>query len=363
MFDTIKSRNSSIDILKFIFSIAIVLFHFGRHRDVNVLQGGYIFVEGFFMITGYFMMNSVNKAKENSIGKDTLNFIKHKYLSFAPTLLASIIIAQIITIVIYHMSISDIVLDLINIATEIVPLQSIGINGSALTAVAWYLSAMMIALFILYPIARKLGNSFTCIVCPVVAVSIYGIICTKVGYINVISEHILVIPIQAGVLRAFAGICVGCILYSCVKATEKYKVTHLGEVCFLGAELTCLGFIFAVAQLLPKTYYDFYIIPAFFVLLYSCFGRKSVITKRFSFNFTKHFGTASLIVYLNHNCWKYHSDLFIRDSVAESFAIYAALVFGTCLAATILTKLLKLFWKVTKKPLKKNFVGETVELQ
>lgn len=357
MSKTMKSRNSSIDMLKFIFAIAIVLFHFGRHRDVNVLQGGYIFVEGFFMITGYFMMNSVNKSKEKSIGKDTLNFIKHKYLSFAPTLIASVFVAQVITIVIYRLSIPSIALDLLNAVTEIVPLQSLGIKGSGLTAVAWYLSAMMIALLILYPAARLFKNSFTRIVCPVLAVSIYGIICTKIGYINAISEHILPIPVQTGVLRAFAGICVGCILYDCVKATEKYKANRLGEVCFLGAEIACLGFIFTVAQFLPKTYYDFYTIPAFFVLLYSCFGRKSVLTGHFSFDFTNHFGTASLIIYLNHNCWKYHSELFIRDSAVKSFAIYASLVLGTCVASAILAKLLRLLWKSIKKPLKKIFVG------
>ena len=346
-----------IDMLKFIFSIAIVLFHFGRHCGFNILQGGYIFVEGFFIITGYFMMNSVNKSQEKSIGKDTLSFIKHKYLSFAPTLIASVLVAQAVTIVILRLSVPTIALNLLNSVAEIVPLQSLGIYGSAYTAVAWYLSAMMIALFILYPPARILGNSFTRVVCPVAVALIYGVICTKVGYINVISEHILTVPIQAGVFRAIAGICVGSMLYDCVKATEKNKVSRLGETCFLGAELACLGFIFAVAQFQPKTYYDFYTIPAFFVLLYSCFGRKSVITRRFSFGFTKHFGTASLIIYLNHNCWKYYSELFIRDSAVKSFAIYAALVLGTCIAATILTKVLRLFWRGIKKPLKKNFVG------
>lgn len=102
MSERIKSRNSSIDILKLIFSIAIVLFHFGSHHGVNIFPGGYIFVEGFFMITGYFMMHSVSKAQGEEIGKDTLFFIKHKYLSFAPTLIASALIITAATIVIYR---------------------------------------------------------------------------------------------------------------------------------------------------------------------------------------------------------------------------------------------------------------------
>lgn len=352
-------RNSSIDILKFIFAISIVLFHFGSHREINILQGGYIFVEGFFMITGYFMMVSANKTTEKCIGKDTLNFIKHKYLSFAPTLIASVIITQIITIIISRLSPTAIALDLLNSVAEIIPLQITGIRGSALTAVAWYLSAMMIALFILYPAARKFGKSFTHIFCPVVAVMIYGILCKEVGFLNTIAEYDFFIPVQSGIFRAVAGICTGCMLYECIKATEKYKVSRFGEVCFLGVELISLAFIFFVARFLPKTYYDFYTLPAFFVLLYCCFGRKSVISKRFSFNFTKYFGTASLIIYLNHNNWKYHPDIFYRDSVILSFVIYLLLVLGACVAVAILTILLRKFWKFIKKPLKKHFVGET----
>lgn len=358
MTQTHNKRNSSIDALKFLFSIAIVLFHFGRHRDVNIMSGGYIFVEGFFMITGYFMMNSVSKAREKSIGKDTLSFITHKYLSFAPTLLASVITAQILTIVIYRLSPSAIALDLLNSVPEIIPLQITGIKGSALTAVAWYLSAMMIALLILYPIARKAGKIFTNVICPVVAVMTYGVLCKEVGYLNIISEYISGVPIQAGIFRAIAGICVGCILYSCVKSTENYKANRFGEICFLGAELASLGFIFGVAQFLPKTYYDFYTIPAFFVLLYSCFGKKSLVSSRFSLDFTKYLGMASLIIYLNHNCWKYHSEFFCRPSVLKSFTIYVFLVTGTCIATAVFTVLLKRLWKVIKKPLIRIFVGE-----
>ncbi len=310
------------------------------------------------MITGYFMMNSVNKAKEKSIGKDTLNFVKHKYISFAPTLLASVIVAQVITIVIYRLPPSSIALDLLNAITEIIPLQITGINGGALTAVAWYLSAMMIALLVIYPTARKFGKVFTNVICPVVAVMTYGVFCKEVGFLNIITEYISGIPIQAGIFRAVAGICVGCMLYCCVKATENYKVNRFGKVCFLGAEIVCLGFIFAVAQFLPKTYYDFYTIPAFFILLYSCFGRKSLISSRISLDFTKYLGMASLIIYLNHNCWKYHSEFFYHPSVMKSFAIYALLVTGTCIAAAVLTVLLKLLWKVIKKSLIRTFVGE-----
>lgn len=56
-------RNPFLDIVKLFFAIMIVLFHFGE----NILPGGRVAVEGFFMISGYFMMVSIGKydSREN----------------------------------------------------------------------------------------------------------------------------------------------------------------------------------------------------------------------------------------------------------------------------------------------------------
>ena len=50
-------RNSSIDYLKFLFSVIIVLYHYGLW-----FSGGYIVVEGFFMITGFLMMGQIRES-------------------------------------------------------------------------------------------------------------------------------------------------------------------------------------------------------------------------------------------------------------------------------------------------------------
>ncbi len=358
MAEKIHSRNSSIDILKLIFSIAIVLFHFGKHHGVNIMQGGYIFVEGFFMITGYFMMNTVSKASIKDIGKDTINFIKRKYLSFAPTLLATVLVAEAVTVFIYHRPISGIVSDLLILLTEVVPLQMTGMKNNSITAVSWYLSAMMLVLFVLYPIARRTGSKFTRIICPVIVLMIYGIIHKEYGFLNTITGYYIIPRIQTGIFRAAAGICTGCMLYDCVKTTEHYKASRFGEICFFGAEIVSLAFIFAVVCFLPESFYDFFTLPFFFILLYSCFGRKSVVSKRFSFEFTKHFSTASLLIYLNHNNWNYHKQLFNRPTAFENFILYAVMITVSCIAVTLLTHLLSFSWRKIKPFMKKHFVGE-----
>jgi len=353
-----KTRNSSIDLLKIIFVLGIALCHFSAHNSADLLPGGYIFIEGFFMITGYFMMKSVNRSEETDLGKDTLNFIRHKYLSFAPVLLASAIILTVVTIFLYHPTVKGIIANLVTLTSEIVPLQMAGIKGNATTAVAWSLSAMMLTLFILYPVARRTGTKFTRIICPILAVFIYGIICVRKGNLNTINNNLFVIPIQSGFFRGVAGICTGCMLYDCVKSTEKYKTTIFGEICFFGAEVASLAAIVVFAQFVPNSYYDFYTLPFFFILLYSCFGRKSVFSKNFSFKFTKHLSTASLIIYLVHNSWNYHRELFDHPELQKKFILYIVMIIGSGTAVALLTPALRFIWRISKGFLKKHFVGK-----
>lgn len=353
-----NTRNSSIDLLKFIFVIAIALSHFSLTHSADILKGGYVFIDGFFLITGYFMMNYVNRSQETDLSKDTLKFIKHKYLSFALVLLASITVLTSATIFLYRPTVNSILGNLVTLTTEIVPLQMAGIKGSATTAVAWSLSAMMIALALLYPIARRTGTKFTRIICPMLAVLIYGVISLKNGNLNTINNGFFIIPVQSGLFRGMAGICTGCVLYDCVKSTEKFKTTLFGEVCFLGAELFSLASIFVFAQFFPESYFDFYTLPFFFVLFYSCFGKKSVLTKRFSFSFTKYLSTAALIIYLVHNNWNYHSDLFDKPEIGSQLVLYLVMIIGSATATALLIPVFRFIWKFAKGFLKKHFVGK-----
>ncbi len=358
MSDKVTSRNSSIDLLKLIFTIGIVLFHFSYNRSADILLGGYIFIEGFFMITGYFMMKSVSKADESSLSKDTLDFIKHKYLSFAPVLLASIAVLTAVSFFLYPPTISGIITNLLSLASEFVPLKAAGIQSSDITGVIWSLSAMMLSLFILYPVARRTGSKFTRLICPALALFVYGVICYRKGYLNTIAGDYFIVPVQSGFFRGLAGICTGCMLFDCVKSTESHKTTLFGEICFFGAEIVSLAAIFVFAKFFPLSYFDFYALPFFFILLYSCLGRKSIISKRFSLGFTKHLSTASLIIYLVHNSWNYHEELFHLPTDKENFLLYLVMIAGSSAAVALLAPILKIFWKFSKKFLKKHFVGE-----
>ena len=73
------SRNGSIDLMKFVFTLVIMLFHTNK-----LFGGGYIAVDFFFVVSGYLMAVSMEKRmtrqsqKPVPLGQDTVSFLLHK---------------------------------------------------------------------------------------------------------------------------------------------------------------------------------------------------------------------------------------------------------------------------------------------
>lgn len=243
--------------------------------------------------------------------------------------------------------------------SEIFPLQMTGLKSFAPTGVAWYLSSMMISLLILYPVARKTGSKFTRIICPLLAFLIYGALCFKYGQLGTIAEWFFELPIRTGMLRGIAGICTGCIIFECVKATEHHQSSRLGQFCFAGIEILCFAMLTIYMYFFPRIETDYFMLPVFFILLYCLFGRKSLLSKNISFEFSKHLGTASLLIYLNHNYWNFFIKKMMTEySLTTKFITYFAAISCSCLLVQAATMLTKLLWKKFKPFMKKHFVGE-----
>ena len=357
----IQRRNSSIDLLKFLLSISIVMLHFGQNSGLELIPSAYLAVECFFMISGYFMMNSVSKAQGTDIGKDTLKFIGRKYSSFFLTLLFSALLAFSVTMFDSNLPSKTILRNFFGLITEIVPLQVTGIFNVAATGVAWYLSAMMLSMLVLYPLARLAGTKFTRVICPLFIAFIYGVVYAEYGHIDVIMDPMPGTPLYVGFFRGIAGICAGCMLYDCVKVTEFHRSTNFGKTLFLAVEFVCFGVVAVAMFLSAGSPTDFFVPIFMFVLLYSLFGRKSLISSHLSFKWSSHFSSASLLIYLNHNYWNFFlNEKFADLSHGKKFIFYLMLIVGSCLVVQAAVIITRRIWKKSKPVLKKHIVDASV---
>ena len=163
---TKSTRNSYLDVMKFLFSIIIILYHFGFF-----FKGGYIVVEAFFMISGYFLMKSLKRSQDDlPLGEQTVRFVIHKYKAIVFFLIPSAIIGCIAYIFILPRDTEAVLMQATLMLFEMIPLQTAGYQGFFATGVSWYLSALFLSSMIIFPMAKKLKTNFSLWLAPLIAI-------------------------------------------------------------------------------------------------------------------------------------------------------------------------------------------------
>ena len=209
----IQSRNGEIDILRFLFSIIIVFLHFSSSFSFDFCRNGGIGVEFFFLTSGYYMAKHARKIvkEKQDITNQTWKYIINKTRSFYRYYIVGIILNIIIRyVLIQHKSINQI----FNLFLKSIPtfgLFFLGTNSNSIGLYVpntWFLSAMMIACFILYPIILWRHDLSTKILFPVVSIFLLGYMYVEKGTLFLTHDHWSGL-INLGILRSIAEMALG----------------------------------------------------------------------------------------------------------------------------------------------------------
>lgn len=325
-----KKQNQYLNVIKFLFSIVIILYHGGYYFGNGGLwmSGGYIVVEGFFMISGYLMMASISRMKEGE-ELSTPAFVFRKYKAIFPILLSSALISAFVYARSYMV---DNNMELFYRALplaffELVPLQVAGFDGFWLSGVSWYLSAMLIASAILYPLACRWRKKYTQMICPVAVVLIYGFLCTNYHALNVPNSWHMGL-FNTGLLRGLAGLAAGSILWSLLERGEEKPITMKARVFYTVLEVAGFFHLFYTMRHYPSSSLDFVMVPLMFGLLYIGISGRSLFSLLWNRLKLGWLGTISTVVYLNHHYWCVYLNKFYPGyySKGQFLIRYLALV-------------------------------------
>lgn len=358
------NRNGELDLLKFIFSIIIII-----HHSSSMFNGvqyfyryGSLAVEFFFIVSGYLFAVSVIKNKKpyskENIGSETASFIFKKlyglwfFFIFAAVLrLIANMVYQGAGTVFQNKYFSTILFDLFFGDMS-------GIKTYSIIGPAWYISAMLLAMAVLYPIFRKNNDLFISLIAPLTAFMLYGIMMIKDG--NLTGPKFVYGVLYKGVIRAFAGLCLGCLVY---RISEKMKtnpvltqsgkkVSHILSV----VEIIAVGLsIWGMSQLTKDTFCtEPVIVLGFAITAAICASKMSSISAFFQYDVFSYLGKLSMTVFLCHSpvigfmytvfdkC-KFLSD--IRETAAGRWALVVWLVIASVLLGMLCLKVCEPFKK------------------
>ncbi len=306
-----KTYCGTYDILKFAASLMIVFAHmiqiFGLFDHYPVTDALAVYVELFFIISGFFLMSHVD-ALASDTEETTAGYLLHKCGGFFGAL--CIVNAVHFFFFCYFNDIhtaSGVLWKLWHFKWEFLMLQcgnfiqNPQFNTDYLVGPAWYLSAMMITQAVLYPLARYYRKDFVRIICPLMIVFVYCFAMQKYGTINMGKDITYLLP--DSLHRAFAGQCCGVIAY---EASGRARRAHFYEKKEGAILYTVCWLVFPLSLVLTFGKVEdgniFFILPFMVITAGAGLGVTSVdrFLQRIPSGTCRVLGRCSLYIYLTH---------------------------------------------------------------
>lgn len=351
-----KQHNVTIDFLRFLFSVIVVLHHsrYVLGDDNCYFLGGSLAVEFFFFVSGYLLLVGADKAGRkngagdllsggvdktgkteaagagteangiyagtNGIGSETLHFILHKIRSFLPEFLIAWWIGFVLIGVVRQYGVLDYLKAFGNDFWELTLVKMSGLFTHGIDGAMWYLSAMLLGMAFLYPLLRTKRDLMTHLVCPLLALFLYGYLCQAEGHPR---DPIVWLGLcYKGLVRAIAGLCTGVVICMAVRRIKKHApagLTKLGNALAIGIQLLCLILtIRYMAEQEPSEYDYFYIFLLMLLVLisFSGFGLESVLGNSHRLHRLSAFlGKYSLSLYLGHLYFAQHVNELLPEEL------------------------------------------------
>ena len=325
-------RNGEIDLFRFIFAIIVFSFHF--EYAPAIFKSGYLCVEFFFVLSGYFLMQHIEKNSNHDFNPTKLvynyakNRLKRLYVSYFIACVGAFLIRFIV--------LSDISLrTVINKGVwEILLLQTFGFEFS--TTVIWYVSALLIASVIIYFLFLYLRNYFL----PVIffgAFIILAFLYQENQQLSSMNNHLIV---SDGLLRGLAELSLGCVMFKLIK-TFPASLDKLRKVFFVPKYILLVVILYLMTK--GSGIKDFSCLIFFVVFIALLFLDESPVCKIFNNKLCYFLGDISYDFYLNQIIVIYFARVLPSELLQKQPIItFISFVFADLILSVITKKIAKM---------------------
>lgn len=245
-------------------------------------------------------MASLYKAKTFGHScQSTFSFVFRKVKSFYPELLISILLTIVVHLITgdydekYYLRPAE------TIINNVLLLKMSGLcqSPSDLNGPTWFLSSMILAIFVVYPLLRKFGAN-GCLF--VLSISICGFLCAYHGSLTGVYDWIGFT--YEGNIRAVGEILLGAFAFSVVQTIKRVEILLPGRMLVCVVRYVMLGVMLYVARDTETDFQWLSLLAAWgiIVIAFSCIGIDSFV---FNNRLCLFLGKLSLPLYLSHRCF------------------------------------------------------------
>ncbi|HAF26329.1 MAG TPA: hypothetical protein DCG85_03325 [Lachnospiraceae bacterium] len=267
-----KEKNALVEFNRFLFALTVALMHFFVFFEIEpqLFRGGFLSVEFFFVIAGYFLGASADKhLKESSFldrQKYVVSFAKSRLKRIYPLYLLALLITLFSKSILSGTGLKGMAELFKNCLAEFFMLQWTPLGNEILEGVLWYVPAFFFASLLLTVIASFFGKHlsiFGLMICPVVSFIIYGYFFKTIGKIDIMISYY-------GIMRALAGLTAGIFIFYLITLTDIKR-----SIVFAYAGQIILIFIFIFESFAHRNRVNFLIIALFIISSFLIFIGKT----------------------------------------------------------------------------------------
>ena len=301
-----QSWNAEFDFWKFVACLSILLVHshsfYGYERIV--FRNGHFAVELFFMLTGFFFARSVARDtrpfSRKTIGLETWQFIWRKTKTFLPYYLFGYACSVIVAMIRYPLG-RLVRMILPGLPLDILLLGEVGIPVPYIQVINWYLSSMLVVLFLFYPLFRWTKELFSDWFAPIVSLLLLGIQFTTYGTSAPhVTDRVALLP--ACLFRAGGGILLG-VFASRVAVWLEHETLSMSTCFRKGLSLagTCAPIVaFTLIGTTKSDRISPTLIFLFFVFVCLCGAGLSLLRPRLPLSICRWLARFGLALFLTH---------------------------------------------------------------
>ena len=333
--ETTSPKNGKIEFLRFLFSICIVLHHgtlswplptvFGK---ISLFKNGAVSTEFFFLVSVFLLAKKADKRitshhdERTYAGAETLHVISKKYFYIFPYHIYAYICSFFVTMYANHLTIRQLVRMFIDSLPNLFLLDMTGIPYTIVNGYEWYISAMFIAIFLIYPLLRINFDLTINVIAPLASVMILGWISYSYG--TIASVVVWTGLVYKGVLRGLSVMLLGCVAYALYQKINALNFTKRGIslLTFLEWGIYFLTVLFICTNE-SELYYIYFAILLAIAIAITFSGKTQLF--RISERVCWFLGKLSLPLYLN----QWYSKMIVEQymtSLPEPWRIWIYLI-------------------------------------
>ncbi len=327
---TIRKQNYTIELMRFLMAVCIVNFHFfhvNNNHEGFFFAHGAIGVEFFFLVSGYLMASSAKRLwseeTDRSIGKTSILYVLRKARAFV----VPFVVIWIVSFIAIHFingqySPATWIKDFFRSIFELFFIRSAGFNGYYSVGQTWYLSAMLLAMLLCFPLLLKFKKTYLYVIAPLSALFILGFLNHEYGGIANISEFTGIV--FKHFLRAIGVINLGVSCYALASCLQKVKFTGFGFLIISLIEIGCYAYTFFYMNWRGLPNQDFVICFVMMAAITITFSQNTILNRIFGlfWPLCKFLGKSSLYIYLSHILICKRVVPHLEDAIPNGWVVY-----------------------------------------